>query len=236
MNDAILQNETPVVLAVGFILVLLCLLIIYFWTRKLKRGGKTVLLTGICDSGKTSIFTRLTEANPNPDETYTSAKPNEAYIPLKGTTKNAGSKFHLVDIPGHDRVREKYIDDFKTSLLAIVFVVDSATLSKRLRDVAEFLYSLMRDNDLQRIPMLIVCHKQDLSLAKGQSVVQRELEKEIKLLQDSHLTALNAEESRQSTVNPSCNDLEYIETSTIQDKTGEYSVNQIHQFVNSVLE
>lgn len=43
----------------------------------------------------------------------------------------------IVDIPGHERVRQRFLDSYKTSARGLVFVLDSFTLSKDIRDVAE---------------------------------------------------------------------------------------------------
>lgn len=43
----------------------------------------------------------------------------------------------VVDIPGHERLRGRFFDDYKDSARGIVFVVDSTTLHKDIRDVAE---------------------------------------------------------------------------------------------------
>lgn len=43
----------------------------------------------------------------------------------------------LVDIPGHERLRGRFVDEYKNSARGAVFVVDSLTLQKDVRDVAE---------------------------------------------------------------------------------------------------
>lgn len=43
----------------------------------------------------------------------------------------------VVDIPGHERVRQKFFDDYKSICKAVMFVIDSVTLQKEIRDVAE---------------------------------------------------------------------------------------------------
>lgn len=45
--------------------------------------------------------------------------------------------FRVVDIPGHERVRGKFFDQYKSSAKGVVFVVDSVTLPKDVKDVAE---------------------------------------------------------------------------------------------------
>lgn len=43
----------------------------------------------------------------------------------------------VVDIPGHERLRGKFFDQYKSSAKGVVFVVDSVTLPKDVKDVAE---------------------------------------------------------------------------------------------------
>ena len=72
----------------------------------------------------------------------------------------------LVDVPGSDRVRgqvktysnfclskcsiiyAQVIDEFSGSARAVVFVVDSNTVSKQVRDVAEFLHFLLTNKNI----------------------------------------------------------------------------------------
>lgn len=43
----------------------------------------------------------------------------------------------IVDLPGQERLRNKFFDQFKNSAKAVVYVVDSVTIQKEIRDVAE---------------------------------------------------------------------------------------------------
>ena len=72
----------------------------------------------------------------------------------------------LVDVPGSDRVRgqviisihaiwvvlvvkcSQVIDQFSGSARAVVFVVDSNTVSKQVRDVAEYLHFLLTNKNI----------------------------------------------------------------------------------------
>ena len=42
-----------------------------------------------------------------------------------------------MDIPGHERLRYKYFDKFKSSAKGLVFIIDSSTIQKDIRDAAE---------------------------------------------------------------------------------------------------
>jgi len=63
--------------------------------------------------------------------TFTSIKENV------GDYQVGNSSVRLVDIPGHYRVRDKCLELYKHRAKGIVFVVDSVTAQKDIRDVAE---------------------------------------------------------------------------------------------------
>lgn len=48
------------------------------------------------------------------------------------------SALQLVDLPGQERLRNKFFDQYKNSAKAIVYVIDSVTIQKEIRDVAEY--------------------------------------------------------------------------------------------------
>jgi signal recognition particle receptor subunit beta len=43
----------------------------------------------------------------------------------------------MIDIPGHERVRGKFFDQYKSNARGIFFMVDASSLQKDIRDVAE---------------------------------------------------------------------------------------------------
>lgn len=56
-----------------------------------------------------------------------------------------------------------------SGIRCIVFVVDSATFGKKAKDVAELAYDVIYESS-KRIPMLMACNKQDISIAKSSKV------------------------------------------------------------------
>jgi len=42
-----------------------------------------------------------------------------------------------VDTPGNERLRNKYFDKYKSSAKAVVYVIDSVTIQKNVKDVTE---------------------------------------------------------------------------------------------------
>ena len=103
-------------------------MVLFLW-KKRRQFRTSVLLTGLCDSGKTALFTRLVYGEGK--ETFTSIKENV------GTHKTVKGDLKLVDVPGHERLRNKFFDQYKNVAKGIVYVVDSATVQKDVRDVAE---------------------------------------------------------------------------------------------------
>lgn len=97
-----------------------------------KRSAKRtdVLLAGLCDSGKTFLYSLI--LNGNEIETFTSLKENCGKLSLEN-----GSSFRVVDLPGHERLRLTLLENFKNTTKALVYVIDSNTVQKEIRDVAE---------------------------------------------------------------------------------------------------
>ena len=54
----------------------------------------------------------------------------------------------LVDVPGNDRVWGETVDMFSGTARGLVFVVDSNTVSKQIRDVAEYLHFLLTNKNI----------------------------------------------------------------------------------------
>lgn len=87
----------------------------------------------------------------------------------------------IIDIPGHERLRDKFFDQHKTLAKGIVYVIDSNTIQQDIRDAAEFLYNLLVDPVIiTNCPnLLILCNKQDHTFSKGASAVRSIFEKEL---------------------------------------------------------
>ena len=64
---------------------------------------------------------------------------------------------------------------------AVVFAVDSAAFQNELKEVAEFLYTLLSDRIFvhNKLTVLIACNKQDVTMAKSGKIIQEKLEKEM---------------------------------------------------------
>lgn len=166
--------ELPIQIILTLIVALIITLVIAKW-RKKKFIGQTILLTGLSDAGKTLIHSRLVHSKFV--ETYTSVKENIGEMVINNKT------LRIVALPGDERLRYEFFDKYKLAAKAIIFVIDSVTFQKNIRDVAEYLYNLLSDIDeARRLSILILCNKQDQTMAKGCSVIKSLLEKEMNLL------------------------------------------------------
>ncbi|CAD6235810.1 GSCOCG00007993001-RA-CDS [Cotesia congregata] len=183
-----LLNETDgfsqfigIIIAVAVII--FTLVFFTFWQRR-KSAKRNILLTGLCEAGKTYLFTRFVQDRCIP--TYTSARENIGEIKIKDRN------LQIIDIPGHERLRYKFLDKYKTSAVGIVFIIDSVTIKNDIRDVTEFLYNLLSDSTIQKVPLLILCNKQEQKTAKSSSDIKSLLEKEMDLVRVTKSSQLEA--------------------------------------------
>eukprot|EP00088_Acartia_fossae_P013644 TRINITY_DN17207_c0_g1_i14.p1 TRINITY_DN17207_c0_g1~~TRINITY_DN17207_c0_g1_i14.p1 ORF type:complete len:258 (-),score=63.94 TRINITY_DN17207_c0_g1_i14:327-1100(-) len=181
-----LESRDPqtVAILVALIVGLVTLALILFISKR-RKFGRGILLCGVCDSGKTTLFSQLIQGKPI--ETYTSLQENTGILSLAGM-----KPVNLVDIPGHERLRDNILAKYVGSARGIVYVVDSSVVSKQIRDITEFLFNILSNPVVYsaRPSVLIACNKQDLGLVKGASVIQTLLEKEINALRVSHSNTL----------------------------------------------
>uniref|UniRef100_A0A914X1X7 Signal recognition particle receptor subunit beta n=2 Tax=Plectus sambesii TaxID=2011161 RepID=A0A914X1X7_9BILA len=180
-----MEDQMVISLVVASIVIFLTLLA--FWLKKKATESNTILLVGLTDSGKTLIFSKL--INGRAVATYTSMKENE-YPSYE--VANGSRKVKLVDVPGADRLRQRlqshWLGKEGATVKGIVCVVDSATFSKRAKDVAEFLYDVLYES--KRVPLLVACNKQDQSIAKSAEAIKTTLEKEFGLINKTRSSAL----------------------------------------------
>lgn len=188
-----LEDQDPIFI-IGIIVALAAVVITfvflkYFLSSKTVRSA--ILLVGLCDSGKTLLFSRLLTGR----FVRTQTSITDSSAPYKAKNEK-GNTLTLIDLPGHDSLRPQYLEKFKSAARVIVFVVDSAIFQKEVRDVAEFLYFLLTDSVISRnAPTLVVaCNKQDITMAKSAKLVQQQLEKEMNTLRVTSSAALSSQD------------------------------------------
>jgi len=180
-------------LVVGVIVGILTLFIIWWWTSR-RKLGRDILICGTCDSGKTMLLGQLVAGKPV--ETYTSMVENRQTWCDEG-----GISLDLVDVPGHERIRGDVVERCCPAARGIIFVLDSCTAVKQVRDVAEFLHSILSLPIVaaNKPPVLVMCNKQDLDLAKSSQVIKSALEKELDKVRVSRSNQLQGIEGSSST-------------------------------------
>jgi len=187
LEDVIQGNV--VTLSVIISIVVVFFTILFFFVRGSSKRRSTVLLTGPCDGGKSLMFLRL--VHKQFAMTCTSIKDNKGHFIAKIKDKI----LTMVDIPGNERLRAQYLDEYGGSALGIVFVIDSSTISRKtVADVAEFLYTILTDPIIfkNRPRVLIACNKQDHDMAKLRNAVKSMLETEINTLRKTRSGALES--------------------------------------------
>lgn len=148
-----------------------------------NKSAKTVLLVGPLAAGKTALFSKLAYGHVQP--THTSMKENETVITQKwnsaadnhelteekSDSADLDPPLHLVDIPGHPRLRTRSLAQYLPAADGIVFTIDGAAglTGKNVRDAAEHLHVLLSLLALQSTrqshlpPLLILLTKSDMS-------------------------------------------------------------------------
>ncbi|XP_042521861.1 LOW QUALITY PROTEIN: signal recognition particle receptor subunit beta [Dipodomys spectabilis] len=191
-----LQRQDPTLLSAAAALLAVLLTLVFWkfvWSR--KSSQRAVLLVGLCDAGKTLLFVRLLTGHYR--DTQTSITDSSAMYKVNN---NKGNSLTLIDLPGHESLRLQFLDRFKASARAIVFVVDSAAFQREVKDVAEFLYQVLLDSvGLKSAPsFLIACNKQDIAMAKSAKLIQQQLEKELNTLRVTRSAAPSTLDSSSS--------------------------------------
>nr|CAG4641155.1 EOG090X0C7N [Eulimnadia texana] len=185
-NVNLLQGNSGLIGILVAVFVVLLTGVFFLWKRR-GTSRRGVLLYGLCDSGKTSLFSLLIYNKVL--DTFTSLKENIGDYVIEGK-----AALKVVDVPGHERIRQRFLDKYHSSAHCLIFVIDSVTFTKEIRDVAECLYSVLVNPGVSSgcRSLLIVCNKQDQTLAKGAQLIKTQLEKEMNLLRTTRSNQLEA--------------------------------------------
>ncbi|XP_010531497.1 PREDICTED: signal recognition particle receptor subunit beta-like [Tarenaya hassleriana] len=176
---------TQLYAAIAVLLLTTILLLSIRWLRRTKSN--TVLLSGLSGSGKTILFYQLRDGSSH-QGTVTSMEPNEGTFVLHGENSEKGKvrPVHLVDVPGHSRLRPK-LEEFLPQAAAVVFVVDALEFLPNCRAVSEYLYDILTNANVvkKKIPVLLCCNKADKLTAHTKEFICKQMEKEIDKLRAS---------------------------------------------------
>lgn len=188
------RNQSTAIGRFNLIQAWIALLVVFlslfaYIVKKKFTHCNTVLIVGLCESGKTVLFSKLINPKNDP-ETYTSLKENSCEV----FSAKSDKVVTLVDFPGSERLRKQlfinYFQKRRNSLKGIIFVVDSSTFGKKARDVAAFLYDVLYES--KKIPVLVACNKQDCPLAKSSQAVRTALEREFGYINATREAALDS--------------------------------------------
>ncbi|KAL3324447.1 hypothetical protein AABB24_038542 [Solanum stoloniferum] len=204
LNEAeeFINHIPPVQLytAVGVVLFSFILLLII---RLFKRTtSNTIVLAGLSGSGKTYLFYQLRDGSAH-QGTVTSMEPNEDSFILHSEEDKKGKLrlVHIVDVPGHSRLRPK-LDEFLPQAAGVVFVVDSVEFLSNCRPASEYLYEILTKASVVKIkvPVLLLCNKVDKVTAHTAEFIKKQLEKEIDKLRTSRTAVSDADISNEYTL------------------------------------
>jgi small GTP-binding protein len=178
-------------LAVGvalFVVIITLVILRILWSKSGGRSASALVLVGLSEAGKTLLFSQL--VSNRFVNTVTSMRQNEGQLnvtPNKAIT--------LLDLPGYERLRNHFWDLFRDRARAVIFVVDSLGFAANGRDVTEWLYTVLADLGRgrgQKVPLLVACNKQDEPKAKSAKILQKQMEKEMGLIRETRLAALDS--------------------------------------------
>ncbi|KAI8527068.1 hypothetical protein RHMOL_Rhmol12G0047500 [Rhododendron molle] len=191
-----LVHQIPQTQLYAAIAVVLLTIFFFLLVRLFKRAKpNTIVLTGLSGSGKTVIFYQLRDGSSH-QGTVTSMEPNEGTFVLHSEINKKGKikPVHIVDVPGHSRLRPK-LDEFFPQAAGIVFVVDALEFLPNCRAASEYLYDILTKAIVVRkkIPVLILCNKVDKVTAHTKEFIRKQLEKEIDKLRASRTAVSEAD-------------------------------------------
>ncbi|ORX82825.1 P-loop containing nucleoside triphosphate hydrolase protein [Anaeromyces robustus] len=186
-----MENTNLIIIIIVSVILLTAAILVILKLTGNKEKKDTFIITGICDSGKTSLFLKL--RNDKTRETHTSIAENEGRFPLAGEDEE--KIFHVIDFPGHYKLRYKY-QDFTPITKGVIFVVDSSTFTRNEREVSEYLYEILANKHIQEneISVLIVCNKQDYLIALPKERIKTSLENEINNLRSTRAAGVEEQD------------------------------------------
>jgi ADP-ribosylation factor-like protein 3 len=136
--------------------------------RNLKKDDMEcrILMLGLDNSGKTTALKQLAGEDVN------HITPTQGFN-IK-SVQSGGLKLNVWDIGGQKHIRP-YWKNYYANTDAIIYLIDS-TDHRRIDEAAEELGSLLEEDQLESVPLLVFANKQDLLNAWTADKVMTELE------------------------------------------------------------
>jgi len=160
-----------------------------FFRKKMK--GDILLIAGLCNSGKSALFGRLSSGEFL--STVTSMKANDNTIRIAGTTLQ--KPIRVIDYPGHDRLREG-LTKLLLKVAGVIFMVDANAEDETLRKSADLLYVLFTNKHLynNQVPFHVACNKSEMLTCKPIEDIQNIIENELNEVRSSRTAAPGQED------------------------------------------
>ena len=136
--------------------------------RQLKKSDKEyrILMLGLDNSGKTTALKFLA------GEDVSTITPTQGFN-IK-SVQTGGFKLNVWDIGGQKHIRP-YWKNYYANTDAIIYVVDSSD-RRRVDEAAEELTSLVEEEDLEGVALLLLANKQDLLGVMSAADIMEELD------------------------------------------------------------
>jgi len=154
--------------------------------RNRKSRSPVVLMVGIPGSGKTAAVARLVYGEMC--NTHMSQTENV----VSDVELGEGVRATVVDTPGHQRVRSvwhNYVGRNAGSQAAthILFMINSVDVRKDVKEVAQFLYDILSDSEVQdeEIPVMLLCTKSDMETACPERTIRPLIERQLQQLREA---------------------------------------------------
>ncbi|KAI9142239.1 signal recognition particle receptor beta subunit-domain-containing protein [Paraphysoderma sedebokerense] len=191
--NSIIQSHPSLTVLILIVTTLIILLYLYIAARPSRPP--VILLTGLSDSGKTTLFHSLRYINKGVNvpkiATVTSMKENDSIIRLGRQKESTGlpsseqkssKEIRLVDLPGHPQLRFK-LSSYLTQARAVIFLIDSSSFLQSSHAVSDLLCSILRHpqvgNLKSKVKILVVCTKVDMPFSMEISKLKNLLEMEV---------------------------------------------------------
>ncbi|KAI0184718.1 signal recognition particle receptor beta subunit [Xylaria flabelliformis] len=215
--EYIFTPSTPVI-TVGLLIVFLVPVLVHLYiTRQTPYTSLPfILLAGPSGGGKTSLLTLL-ERGDTAVKTHTSQTAHAVELTVstdagartfreaaRDDAPGSHKKFHLVDTPGHGKLRGAAMAQLfgdAAMLRGVIYVLDAATLDDSLADVATYLYEVLlalqkragsgrTSRSPNAVHVLIGANKLDLFTALPAAFVRSNLEAELGRIRQSRSKGL----------------------------------------------
>jgi signal recognition particle receptor subunit beta len=142
-----------------------------------------------------------TQATPSPaqlwkdctEETVTSMQPFDRAVPMEAAGGIVG---HLVDFPGHPRLRSA-LPDYIKGARKMVFVVNAAGNAAHITAAAELMFDVLTDASLasSQVPLLLLAAQVDKPSARTADALRSDMEVALTALKGSRSSMLATGES-----------------------------------------